>query len=106
MRLIDINKDNWQEIILLTTDKEVRHMLGEKYYELCRFMIDRKYQGKGYGKEALQLIINDMKNEFHCNEIYLSVDPENVKAKHIYQQFGFYSTGKVVDEEEVYKLAK
>lgn len=76
----------------------------ENFYELCRFMIDRRYQGKGYGKEALDVIVSEMKKEFSCNEIYLSTEPENVRAKHIYEKAGFVSTGKIVDEEELFKM--
>ena len=146
MKLIDINRDNWEEVIMLTTDKEGKHILGEEFvasnaysiiqatyekgwtikviendkkligftmygfseedncYELCRFMIDRKFQGKGYGKKALALIVDEMKKNCPHDEIYLSVDPENFKAKHIYEQLGFISTGKIIDEEEVYEM--
>lgn len=146
MRLINIDKSNWEEVILLTTNSEGKHFLGEEYvasnaysivqsvyeegwtvkaiehegvligftmygwgeeeefYELCRFMIDRRYQGKGYGKEALDLIVSEMKKEFLCSEIYLSTEPDNVRAKHIYEKAGFVSTGKIVDEEELYKM--
>ena len=77
---------------------------NENFYELCRFMIDRKYQGQGYGKQALSLIIEEMKNRFNCNEIYLSTDPENVRAKHVYEKFGFVSTGEIWYDEELYVL--
>ena len=30
----------------------------DKSYLIWRFMIDKKYQGKGYGKEALQLALD------------------------------------------------
>ncbi|WP_097015094.1 GNAT family N-acetyltransferase [Anaerocolumna aminovalerica] len=74
------------------------------FYELCRFMIDRKHQGKGYGNQALSLIVEEIKNKYNCNEIYLSTDPENIKAKHLYEKFGFVSTGEIWDDEELYVL--
>lgn len=74
------------------------------FYELCRLMIDRKYQGKGYGTQALSLIAEEMKKQFGCNEIYLSTDPENARGKHIYEKFGFVNTGEVWDDEELYVL--
>ncbi|WP_245863965.1 GNAT family N-acetyltransferase [Paenibacillus donghaensis] len=73
-------------------------------YELCRFMIDRKFQGKGYGKQALSLIIEEMKNRFGCKEIHLSTGPENTRGKHIYENLGFVSTGEIEDDEEIYVL--
>ena len=29
----------------------------EEFYELCRILIDQKYQGKGYGTEAIKLVL-------------------------------------------------
>ena len=75
------------------------------YYELCRIMIDNKFQGNGYGTEALQLVIAEMKKIEDCKNIYLSTDSENIKGKHIYEKFGFVNTGKFVDEEELYVLS-
>lgn len=74
------------------------------FYELCRFMIDRKYQGQGYGTQALSLIVEEMKNKYNCNEIYLSTEPENARAKHVYEKFGFVSTGEIWYDEELYVL--
>lgn len=31
-------------------------------YWIYRMMIDQKHQGKGYGKEAIQLVIDDIRN--------------------------------------------
>ena len=67
-------------------------------YELCRFMIDYHYQGNGYGKEALKVIIDEMQKHFHCSEIYLSTAPNNDKAKHIYGFAGFIPTGGTCGE--------
>lgn len=74
------------------------------FYELCRFMIDRKHQGQGYGTQALSLIVEEMKSEYNCNEIYLSTDPENARAKHVYEKIGFVSTGEIWYDEELYVL--
>lgn len=74
------------------------------FYEISRFMIDRKYQGKGYGTEALDLIIKEMKIQFDCKEIYVSVVPTNKIAEHIYEKAGFVYTGKILDDEKLYVL--
>lgn len=36
-------------------------------YDICRFMIDHKYQEKGYGKVALGKVIKEMKKFYDCN---------------------------------------
>ena len=74
------------------------------FYELCRLMIDRKYQGKGYGTKAINLVLDEMKLLPGCGEVYLSTDAQNVIGKHIYEKKGFVDTGKMVDGEILYRL--
>lgn len=74
----------------------------DNFYELCRLMIDKKYQGYGYGTEAIEIILDEMKSIEDCKEVFLSVVPENKKGKHIYEKIGFVNTGKLVDGEELY----
>lgn len=76
----------------------------ELFYEICRIMIDRKYQRKGYGKQALRLVIDELRQKSDCNEIFLSTDPNNHKAINLYEGFGFESTGKEIDDEILYIL--
>lgn len=74
------------------------------FYEICRIMIDHKYQGKGYGKEALRKIIKEMKNFKHCNEVFLSFDPDNLIGRRLYESFNFKDTGRIIDDELLYSL--
>lgn len=76
----------------------------DNFYEICRLMIDRKYQGKGYGKAALEKVIEEMKSFQDCNEIFLSFDPKNLIGKRLYESFHFKDTGKIIDDEVVYSL--
>jgi diamine N-acetyltransferase len=71
---------------------------------ICRFMVDEKFQGKGYGKASMDKIIEYAKDKFDYKEVYLSEVPENVRAKRIYESFGFKYTGEVEDSEEVMVL--
>ncbi|OPA73822.1 diadenosine tetraphosphatase [Paenibacillus selenitireducens] len=73
-------------------------------FELCRIMIDYKFQRQGFGRKALSLIIKEMSKNKECSEIYLSFDPENHSAKKLYEEFGFGKTGKIVDDEVLYCL--
>lgn len=74
----------------------------DNFYELCRLMIDKKYQGYGHGTKAIKMILEEMKNIENCKEVYLSTDSENIKGKHIYEKIGFVNTGKMIDDEELY----
>ncbi|MDY6429654.1 MAG: GNAT family N-acetyltransferase [Bacilli bacterium] len=62
-----------------------------KSYCLWRFMIDKRYQRKGYGRKAMQLALDYIKT-FPCGKaetIWLSYEPENAVAKKLYESFGF-----------------
>ena len=74
----------------------------EDFYELCRIMIDKRFQGNGYGSKAIKMIIDEMKQIYNCKEIYLSTDPDNKNAIRLYKKLGFNSTGRVVDNEDLY----
>ncbi len=72
-------------------------------YTLWKFLIDKKYQNKGYGKEALKQGIQYLQNTFHAKEIYTGVSVGNEQAKHIYKSLGFAETGLVEDGMEELK---
>ena len=67
-------------------------------YELQQFMIDQCYQGKGYGSEALTLILNELKAEGHFDHVEVCVKMEDVEAIHLYKKHGFVDTG-YIDED-------
>ena len=58
-------------------------------------MIDKRYQGKGYGEEAIINAIEFVRTSPHGNArvIELTYKPENVVAKKIYASLGFVETG-------------
>lgn len=60
-------------------------------YLIWRLMIDKNYQNKGYGKEAMRLAL-DFIRTWPCGEAdycWLSYEPENEIARKLYQSFGF-----------------
>ena len=67
----------------------------KRYYTLWEFMIDSKYQNKGYGRQALKLGLNFVKEKFGPVDIYTGVTPGNTIAKKLYESVGFESTGLV-----------
>ena len=76
-------------------------------YWIYRLMIDQRYQGVGYGREAMGLLIDRIRglsDEDH-NRIYISFEPENVVAKSLYESLGFAPDGRVLYGEVVYYLA-
>ena len=70
-------------------------------YNIWRFMIDERFQGKGYGREAILLAIKYLKEKYNVQEIFLSFEPDNVVAEKLYSSVGFQRTGEVEDGEIV-----
>ena len=76
-------------------------------YQIWRFMIDKKCQGRGYGREAMKLAL-DFIRTWPCGKAelcWISYEPENVVAKELYQSFGFVETGEM-DGDEVVAVLK
>ena len=66
-------------------------------------MIDKRYQGRGYGKEALKLAI-DFIRTWPCGKAeycWISYEPENEVAKKLYASLGFEETGEMCGDEIV-----
>ena len=68
---------------------------AKEYYTLWKLMIDKRYQNRGYGKEALKLGIRFLRERFEVSEIYTGVVPENITAKNLYKSVGFKETGLI-----------
>ncbi|WP_042471504.1 GNAT family N-acetyltransferase [Bacillus ndiopicus] len=73
-------------------------------YWIYRLMIDEKFQGKGYGKAAMEKLIEHIKEDSERNVIYLSFEPENSLARSLYEKLGFEADGRIIDGEVVYRL--
>ena len=75
-------------------------------YFFWRFMIDKKYQGKGYGREALAQILDYLKTkpQGDAEYVYTSIEPANEGARKLYKSFGFEEDGNVIEGEEVMKM--
>lgn len=72
----------------------------KKFCILEQFMIDEKYQGKGFGKEALKLWLDMVKKEAQYHSISLCYIEGDEIARSLYLQMGFYHTGEA-DEDEI-----
>lgn len=79
---------------------------AKRYYTLWEFMIDHKYQNKGYGRQALKLGLEFVRDKFGQVDIYTGVTPGNTVAKKLYESVGFESTGLVELGMEEMRLKK
>jgi diamine N-acetyltransferase len=63
-------------------------------YWIYRFMIDEKYQNNGYGKKAMQLVVEEInKQEHKTDKLLLGYNPSNEAARRLYRAVGFVETG-------------
>ena len=141
MRLVRIDRNNWEKVAGLTTNADGMPTLHEEFlasnaysllqarfeggwdtraieedgeivgftmygfnctdgfYEICRLMIDRRFQGRGFGRRALRLITDEMKKIPGIREIYISAEPENGRALRLYRSEGFTDTGSFLEGE-------
>ena len=75
----------------------------ESFYEICRFMIDKNHQRKGYGKEAMILAIDYLKSN-GAKTIELSHRTDNPHPSKLYLDLGFEYTGIIEGYEKMMKL--
>lgn len=75
-------------------------------YWMNGFLIDRDYQGKGYGKAAIDSVIRYIRGNYHHSKcLNLTVCSDNKTARRLYEKVGFFETGEVYDNEIVYRYA-
>ena len=67
-------------------------------YDLQQFMIDEQYQKKGYGSQALQLVLDELRKEGHYDHVELCVKKADAEAIRLYKKYGFVDSG-YVDED-------
>ncbi|HOB20341.1 MAG TPA: GNAT family N-acetyltransferase [Candidatus Atribacteria bacterium] len=79
---------------------------GESSYVICRFMIDKDYQGRGYGKMAFAILLDKIKDcpLGSADAIYVAYNRSNEAARALYAGFGFKETGVVSCGEMIARL--
>ena len=76
---------------------------GLSKWFLWNYAIDKNYQGKGLGEEALKKLIKLMEKEYGMTEISTTYIFGNDIAKNLYSKLGFIETD-VVDEENCHEV--
>ena len=74
-------------------------------YEFSQFFIDQRYQGKGYGQKAAELILEKMKEDGKYNKVVLCYIEGDDAAKNLYEKLGFYHNGEVEEDEIIMEKA-
>jgi diamine N-acetyltransferase len=73
-------------------------------YYLWRFMVDKQQQAKGYGRQALELVIDFVRQQPNATQLLLGYIPADGSAADFYAKLGFVETGEVDQGEKIMKL--
>ena len=73
-------------------------------YWIYRMMIGEKYQSKGYGKAALQKLLEIIKQDKTRSKVFLGVHKESTYAVKLYESSGFQFNGQVFGSEHIMRL--
>lgn len=73
-------------------------------YWLYRLMIARSQQNKGYGRAAMKLLLERIKNDKSHRRIVLGVNPAGGASVYLYRSLGFVPTGQVFGKEQIMAL--
>lgn len=76
----------------------------EAEYFLWRYMIDERYQKLGFGKQAMDLLVEYVRGRPGAKELTLSCHPEEQGPEPFYRHYGFTLTGRMLDNEAEMKI--
>ncbi|HEX6710867.1 MAG TPA: GNAT family N-acetyltransferase [Rubrobacter sp.] len=98
--------EEWRPLALYKDDKPVGFVMWafdteEESYWIGGLVIGAEYQGMGYGRAAMEALLDHLAAQPGYREAALSCDPENTVARRLYASLGFVETGERVDDEFV-----
>jgi len=70
-------------------------------YWIYRLMIDKRFQNRGFGKRALELVLDEIKKDKTRSRVFLGVDPAGAASVRVYEALGFKFTGEVYGKERI-----
>lgn len=100
--------NRWERAIYVVSEPVGYVLLSEnrekpRYY-LWRYMIDHRYQGKGFGKAAMELVIAYVRTLPRATEMFLTYVPDDRGPQGFYASVGFEDTGIDHDGEMEMRL--
>lgn len=90
--LYEMNENPFSQMFVWEEDSEIVGYMGIwiifEQAQLTNLAVNKKYQGKGYGRKLLEMGIS-LCQEAGCEIMTLEVRQSNVVAKSLYQSCGF-----------------
>lgn len=74
-------------------------------YHLLRLMIDQRFQGLGYGRQAMRQLIDHVRTLPDAPRLTLFCEPGEGSPQAFYERLGFLDTGEMDDSAKVMALA-
>lgn len=79
---------------------------GRASYYVWRFMIGGEYQGKGYGRVAMNSVVEHVRTLPAAEELTLSYQPDHPETPGLfYEKLGFEPTGEIDHGEVVMRIS-
>jgi diamine N-acetyltransferase len=77
--------------------------LAENNYCILRLMIGEQYQRRGFGREAMERILEYIRTfpAGPARYCWICYEADNIVAKKLYESFGFCETGEVYNNEPI-----
>ena len=100
---------DWRPLAISAGDEVVGFVMWARdpddlSYWIGGFVIDRRHQGLGYGRAALDAMVTYLRTMPGCRQVALSYRPDNTVARGLYASAGFVETGEMEDDEVVARL--
>lgn len=109
-------QDRFYAYICKKEDDKFIGDVGFRYDNECKeliihIVIDSRYRGCGYSKEALKLLINVAFDEYNLDSIADNIPADRINFIKLFEKLGFKDSGKELyinkfDKKEIVKLMK
>ncbi|MEC0256592.1 GNAT family N-acetyltransferase [Paenibacillus lautus] len=77
--------------------------IADDSYCILRLMIDKQYQNRGYGREAMKKILEFIRTfpAGPAQFCWIPYKAENAAAKKLYESYGFRDNGEIIENEQI-----
>ncbi len=65
-------------------------------YDIWRLMIDSQYQGKGYGRKAMELVLDILRKDGRLKTARTSIIVGNIAMRNLIESLGFKENGNIL----------
>jgi RimJ/RimL family protein N-acetyltransferase len=96
---LEVFNQSSSDLVLGIEIKETSKLIGtiglrnidwdKRVAEVAIFIGDKKERNKGYGTEAMKIMLETGFKELGLEKTFLRVRPSNLRARHVFQKFGF-----------------